>query len=298
VSGRVRLPADTEMADRLAFGLTARQLTMLGASGLSGYALFSLAESALPLPLAIAAAGPVVACGLLLAFGRRHGLPGDLYALAVARFLGRPRLRVLAPEGIPAPLPAAPAGRALALLDIPVHAVRSSGVIALADGGHCVLLRASAAGFALRSDDEQQALLEAFGRFLNGLAEPIEIVVRSEPVDLADWAARLQRSLPESVGDAVRAVAAAHARFVAELGEQAEVRRREIIVVLRTSERDHAAAKATLERRVGEAIELLQSAGVELQPLAGADAVALLARVLDPPGIPAGSSLAGTVHGC
>ncbi len=298
MSERVRLPADTELADRLAFGLTARQLTILGATGLTGYALFSLAKTELPLPVAVAAAVPVIAAGVLLALGRRHGLPGDLYALVAARFLTRPRLRLLAPEGIPAPLPSAPARPALAALDLPIRAVLSSGLVELATGGFCLLLRASATGFALRSEDEQQALVEAFGRFLNGLADPIEIAVRSEPVDLNDWAARLDRSVPENATTSLKAAASAHARFVSDLAGQAEVRRREIVLVLTTRERERAAATATLERRATETTDLLQSAGVELQPLTGPEAATLLARTLDPPGTPAGSELTGVVHGC
>lgn len=298
MTGRVRLPADTELADTLAFGLTARQLTTLAASGLAGYALYSLVRTALPLPLALALPAPVVVCGLLLALGRRHGLPGDLYALAAARFLSRPKLRLLAPEGIPAPLPGAPARPALAALEVPVRNVLASGLVELADGSHCLLLRASAASFALRSEDEQQALLEAFGRFLNGLADPIAICVRSEPINLNDWAERLIRSLPASGSGAVKLAAAGHARFVTELAAQAEVRRREIVLVLKSEERARSVAKTALARRSGEAIDLLQPAGVELQPLNGGETVALLARTLDPPGLPAGTSLTGLVHGC
>jgi PrgI family protein len=298
VTGRVRLPADTELADKLAFGLTARQLTMLAAGGLSGYAIFSLAKSALPLPVAVALAAPVAVSAVLLAFGRRHGLPGDLYALAAGRFLARPKLRLLAPEGIPAPLPGAPRRRPLAALDLPVRSVLCSGLVELADGGHCALLRASAASFALRSDDEQQALVEAFGRFLNALAEPVEIVVRAEPVELAPLLARLQEQAAALPVPALAAAAAGHLRFLAELAAREGVRRREILLVLVTRAREREAAQAELQRRAGEARELLRAAGVELRPLPGEQAASLLGRALDPPGPPHGAALAGVVRAC
>jgi hypothetical protein len=171
-------------------------------------------------------------------------------------------------------------------------------LVELATGGFCRLLRASATGFSLRSEDEQQALLEAFGRFLNGLTEPIQIAVRSEPVDLHSWAERLERSLPESATGPLRSAAASHARFLAELGSHAEVRRREIVLVLNTQAREQPLAQATLERRAAETVDLLQAAGVELQPLNGEQAARLLARTLDPPGPPPGSFLTGVVSGC
>lgn len=295
---RVRLPADTELADRIAFGLTARQLTILGVAALIGYGVFSLAGAVLPAPVGIAAAAPVVAAGVLLALGRRHGLAGDVYALAAARFVTRPRLRLLAPEGVPPALPGSPPRPPLSALDLPVRAIFASGIVEVATGGFCLLLRASATGFALRSDEEQQALVEAFARFLNGLTDPIQIAVRSEPVDLDAWAARLERSIPDGVSGAVRGAAAAHARFVAELAEQAEVRRREIVLILSCREREHQAAQTELERRANQTIDALQAAGVELQPLTGPETAALLARTLDPPGPPLGTALTGVVRRC
>ena len=63
---------------------------------------------------------------------------------------------------------------------------------------------------------------------------------------------------------------------------------------------DHAAQIAQLEltRRAGEAQELLRAAGVELRPLDGDQAAALLARALDPPGPPLGATLEGVVRAC
>lgn len=298
MSDRVRLPADTELADRIAFGLTARQLTVLGSAGLLAYGFYSLSSTVLPTPVAIALAAPILGVGGLLALGHRHGLPADMFALAAARFLTQPRLRLLAPEGIPPALPGAPAGRPATALDLPVRAVFASGLVELASGGFCLLLRASATGFSLRSEEEQQALVEAFGRFLNGLTDPIQIDVRSEPVDLNDWAARLERSLPEDASRPLKTAAASHGRFLAELGSHAEVRRREIVLVLNTHTLEQPLAQTTLERRAAETVELLQSAGVELHPLNGEQTARLLARTLDPPGPPAGTTLTGVVGKC
>lgn len=295
---RVRLPADIELEDRLAFGLTARQLSLLGATALLAYGVFVLAASAFPVPLAAAAAAPLALAGTLLAFGRRDGLSADRLALAATRFLARPRRRVLAPEGIPAPAWRAPKRPALAPLDLPVRAVLRSGLVEIEGEGFCLLARASSTSFALRSEEEQAALVEAFGRFLNSLSDPIEIIVRSEPVELAVRAAELERAAAQLADPALRRAALGHAQFLAELDAAEEVCRREILVVLRSSVRDRQAARAALERRAAEAIELLRAAGVELRIVPGEDAGALLARALDPPGPPAGCTLSGVVTGC
>jgi hypothetical protein len=299
VSARVRLPADVELEDRLAFGLTIRQLTILGLAALLGYGLFTSVSALAPLPVAAATAAPVALAGAVLALGRRDGLSADRLALLAARHLTRPKRRVLAPEGFPAPLPGAPAQPALAPLDLPVRSVLRSGLVELVDGGFCLLLRASSTSFALRSEEEQAALVEAFGRFLNSTADPLEIVIASEPVDLEARAEALQREALELPNAALRRTALGHARFLAQLGSEEEVRRREILLVLSSPRaRERSTAQTALGRRAAEAVELLRAAGVELRPLHGAEAAQRLARLLDPPGPPAGSTLTGVVKAC
>jgi hypothetical protein len=294
-SGRVRLPADVEQPDKLAFNLDVRQLSSLGAAALVGYGVFSLARQAVPLPIAGALAAPAVLLGVLLAFGRRDGLSGDQLALAALRFLVRPRLRLLAPEGLPTPAAGTPAKPRAAALDLPVRAVLRSGLVDLGGHGYCRLLRASASSFALRTDEEQEAMVAAFARYLNGLTQPVEITVLSEPVDLNQWATELTHAAAVSRNASLIEAASDHARFTAALGERAEVRRREILLTLHVPRGERAAAQAELERRTVETIELLRPAGVELQPLDGPQTVHLLAGLLDPPGPPAGSQLEGTV---
>ena len=96
VNERIRLPADVELEDRLAFGLTARQLLILAATAVICYAVFAAAGSVFPLPVAAVVAAPLGLLGVVLAFGRREGLSGDRLALAAVRHLSHPRLRVAA----------------------------------------------------------------------------------------------------------------------------------------------------------------------------------------------------------
>lgn len=298
IRSRVRLPADVELEDKLAFGLTARQLLLLGATALIAYAIYTLAAPVLPLPLAAALCGPVAIVGSTLALGRRDGLPADRLARYALRHLATPRRRVLAPEGIPAPLPGERRRGVAAPLDLPIRAVRRSGLVELSDGSHCVVLRAGSGSFALKSEEEQAAIVEAFARFLNSLTDPAAIYVRSEPVDLADRAAALDTQAEAITEPALAEAARAHAQFLRELPAEGELRRREILLVLCSRARETDGAHTTLERRTREAAELLRAAGVELSTLDGEQTAALLARVLDPPAPPAGCQLSGVVSGC
>lgn len=300
--GRVRLPADIEVEDRLAFGLTARQLLLAAATATAAYAFYALASSLLPGPVALALTCPLALAGVLVALGRFEGLPADRLALSAARFLRAPRRQVLAPEGLPAALAIMPAemraGPKVAPLDLPIRAVLGSGLVELEGGRFCLLLRARGASFLLRGEEEQAALVEAFGRFLNSLTEPIQIAIRSQPVDLEPLIAALEQIAAETPRQAIARAAGDHARFLTQLTAGEGIRRREILLALPTTRRDRTTAGAVLDRRAQEAVELLRPAGIELAVLDGEQAAELLARALDPPGPPNGSSLEGAVRPC
>lgn len=295
---RVRLPADVELEDRIAFGLTARQIAILAVAAIVSYAVYTLASSVLPMVLAVALTAPLGILGAGLALARHAGLSGDQLALAAARQLLQPRRRVLAPEGLAAPLPCSPAQPRTSALDLPVRAVARSGVVELADGQFCLLLAASGPAFELRSEEEQQGLVEGFGRWLNGLAEPVSIYVHGQPADLDRHAHRVAEAAGSLPHDALAAAARAHAAFLEQLGAGEGVRRREIVLALSTRTRDRSTAETTLRGRAREAGELLRSCAVECRELPGEQAADVLARTLTPHGPVAGSQLTGVVRAC
>ncbi len=290
----VKVPADVELEDRLAFGLTGKQLLILTGAAVCAYGVDLLLAPLLPTPFALAASVLAAAGGIVLALARRDGMAGDQLAVAVARFLFAPRLRLLAPEGLPAPLPGGPPGARFAPLELPLVRILRSGLVELADGSHCRLLRAEGTSFELRAPGEQAAFVAAFARFLNGLQQPVQIVVRGEQVTLEPQAAELDRHA-RSLEGGLRAAASDHARFLRSLGGGAEpLRRRQLVLVLASRE-PRELVELALARSASQAAELLAGAGIELAPLDGEQTAALLACCLDPPGPPAGSQLEGAI---
>ena len=294
----VKLPADVELADRLAFGLTGKQLAILAGTAVAGYGAFLVVSPLLPTPFAIAALALVALGGAFLALARQDGLSGDQLALAIARFALAPKRQLLAPRGLPLPLPCSPPQPRTAPLDIPIRRVLASGLVQVADGSHRLLLSAKATSFELRSADEQAAFVAAFARFLNARTDPVQISVQSEPASLAPQADQIEltATATAAASDGLQAAALDHARFLRTLGETRPLRRRRIVLVLSTRERHPALAEIALTRLAAEATDLLAGADVTLHPLEGDAAAALLARNLDPPGPPEGSHLQGVIH--
>ena len=80
------------------------------------------------------------------------------------------------------------------------------------------------------------------------------------------------------------------------LADTRPLRRRRILLVLRSREQRREPAEVALGRLTADATELLLGAGVALHPLAGDEAAQLLAASLDPPGPLQGSQLQGEIH--
>ena len=298
----VKVPADVDLEDRLAFGLTGKQLLILAAAAIVGYGVYQLLNLLLPIPVALAATGIVAAVGLTLALARRDGLNGDQLALAAARHLLAPkhRLLALAPDGLPQPLPgdARRGARVCTLGSLPVTRILRTGLVELTDGTHCRLLTAHGASFQLRPTAEQAAFVAAFARFLNGLHEPVQILIpQRTDTSLGPHADRLDDT-SRLLGGGLRTAAADHARYLRGLAapDGQPLRRRQIVLVLRTRNTQPELAEVALARVADQATEILTGAEVALRTLDGEQAAALLARALDPPGPVSGSHLEGAIH--
>ena len=67
----------------------------------------------------------------------------------------------------------------------------SDGVVHLIGGGSRTVLEVTAVNLALRSPREQEATVDAFRSFLNGLSFPVQVLVRVERLDVESYVASL-----------------------------------------------------------------------------------------------------------
>jgi hypothetical protein len=284
-AGRVRLPADVERPDKLMGGLTARQLAILAVAAVVLWAGYAATRRLVPAAVYAAAAIPVAAAAVVLAVGRIEGTSADRYLLAALAHRHSPRRMVPAPGGVPAApaLVAGQAGPAPVPLRLAIAGVDDHGVVDLGGDGRALICRAHASSFSLRSPAEQEAMVAGFARWLNSLSEPVQIVVRAEPVDLAPSVAALEEAAPGLPHPDLEVAAQDHARFLAGLAGRGLLAR-QVLVVLRypaPSSSDDDGAEG-LARRAGDAAAALAAAGVTLQRLDQEAATQLLARAADP----------------
>jgi len=305
-TGRVRIPADVDRPDKLLAGLTARQLAILAVAAIALWAGYAATRHLVPPAAYGVVAIPVAAVAALLALGRMEGVPADRWVLAAWRQHHSARRLVPAPDGVP-PAPAFLAKAAgphpptlPAPLRLPLAGIDASGVVDLGPDGLAVICRASAVTFGLRTPAEQEALVAGFARFLSSLAEPVQVLVRAERLDVGPAIDALLDAAPGLPHVALERAARDHAAFLADLATSRALLRREVLVVLRqpagqaSAEGDGA---GRLLRRAAEAVTALSAAGVSLSVLDGADAASALGRCLDPAGPPRPGGLPGAADG-
>jgi hypothetical protein len=309
----VRIPADVDRPDRILFGLTGRQLTILTTTGVTLYVLWALTQRFVPLLVVLVLALPIATVAVVLALGQRDGVSLDRLVWAALRQRFTPRRHVAAPENV-SPTPdwitanvesGAEQDHASSPLRLPLEEVTPTGVVDLGVDGLALIAVASTVNFALRTPLEQQAVVSSFGRYLHALTGPVQVLVRAHRLDLTDQIADLRDTAGGLPHPALEAAAREHADFLKHLGAGTELLRRQVLLVLRepygiaqetksalpmlrrrgsgqVGEGTRRAAEARLVRRLNDAIELFASAGVVITPLDAGQATAVLAAACNP----------------
>ena len=293
----VRIPADVDRDDKILGELTARQAAILAAAAAGLWLAWTATRHLVPPTLFAVAAAPAALAALVLALGRRDGLSLDRLALAALRHARQPRRLVPAPGGVRPPPRwadprlAAAAGPLPAPLRLPATAIAVDGTISLGSDGYAAVAAASTVNFALRTPAEQHALTGAFGRWLNSLRSPAQILIRAQRVDLSAMAATVRQNAPGLPHPALEAAALDHAGFLGQLAAGRDLLARQVLIAIREPSAGAAAATITA------AVRALAAAGVTVTALDGAQAAAVLAGCCDPARPPArpGAALPGQV---
>ncbi|MDG4760388.1 PrgI family protein [Micromonospora sp. WMMD710] len=281
-AGRARMPSDVDAPDKVLYGLTFRQLAILAVAALAFYGAWRVLHPFVPVLVLVGAA--VVLGGLVfgVAVGRRDGLPLDVWLLAAVRHARAPR--ALSTTDTTSTTPdwvQAPKSRVMvpAPLRLPADAIDDEGEIRLG-GARAAMVAATSVNLALRTADEQAALVDTFGRWLNSLSTPTQIVVSAQPVDLHSAATTLSKAVGSLAHPALADAAADHARFLDDLATRRDPLRRQVLIVTRSTagERGEHAAR----RRADDTVRSLSGLGVTTRALDGTAVTAAIAAAADP----------------
>ncbi len=278
----VRIPANIDQDDKLLAGLSARQLVLVVVPLVLLWMLYSATRSVLPItvfgPIAIVVAGTAVSVALV----RRDGISMDRFAMHAIRFARAKHQLVNVTEDVPLP-------DGIERFGLPVRSVSASGVVDLGDDGSAVVCELSAINLSLQSEPEQEALTGAFGRYCNSLTGSVQVVVRSEPIDVSSAVVELRAAASQLPTVGLEHAAQKHASHLNELGSRKELLRRRVLLVIRESGSGEQAETA-LMRSAADAVTALRIAGVHGRLLDGDAVTCEIQRAASPEGyaLPAG----------
>ncbi|GGL12584.1 PrgI family protein [Mangrovihabitans endophyticus] len=278
VAPTARIPADVDTPDKIVYGLTVRQVAILAVAAALGYGVVRGLGPLLPPPALIAVLVPFGGAAIVLALGRRDGRSLDAWLLSAIRHSRGPKQHA-AVAARPVPGWAPGAGMAVPQLRLPAHAIAESGVIDTGDQA-VALVAATTVNIGLRSGDEQAVLVEAYGRWLNSLTGPVQLVVSAQRVDLSGQAQRVADRAAGIADPQLADAAYDYAAFLDQLAEQRDPLWRTVtIAVVSTAGQGR---DADVLRRADHTASALAALGTQTVVLDGATATAVLTCATDP----------------
>lgn len=104
--------------------------------------------------------------------------------------------------------------------------------IVLKDGNLRQVLLCSSINFALKSEQEQNAIVYAFQNFLNSLNFPIQILMQSKKLDLSNYLAKLTEKANSQTNELLRAQTLDYIDFIKRLINLANIMDKRFYVVV------------------------------------------------------------------
>ncbi len=106
------------------------------------------------------------------------------------------------------------------------------GVIIMKDGNLRGILAVSSVNFALKSEDEQKAIINAYQSFLNALEFGIEILMQSRRIDVAPYLELMKNRMASVTNQLLQMQIAEYVEFISRLTEEAHIMTRRFYVVV------------------------------------------------------------------
>lgn len=133
---------------------------------------------------------------------------------------------------------------------VPVEEVRS-GVVILKKGGYRGIMMCSSINFALKSDDEQKAIIGGFQNLLNTLDFSIEIVIHSRKTDIRPYLGLLEERMGSQTSELMRVQLREYIGFIRNFIEGADIMTKTFYIVVPYEGSGGAAVTKTLSSFVG-----------------------------------------------
>lgn len=105
-------------------------------------------------------------------------------------------------------------------------------IVVMKDGSMRMVLMVSSINFALKSDDEQQAVIQGYMQFLNSLEHPLQVCIQSRKMNIDGYLARLKAQEDTIANELLKSQIRDYTSFIKELVDLGEIMQKRFFVVI------------------------------------------------------------------
>ncbi len=114
---------------------------------------------------------------------------------------------------------------------VPIQEIRD-GIVVLKDGSMRSLVLASSLNFALKSSDEQSAIILQFQNFLNSLDFSVQIFVQSKRLDIRPYIALLEEQYKNQVTELMKIQTREYIEFIKTFVDNSSIMTKSFFIVI------------------------------------------------------------------
>ncbi|MFA5029170.1 MAG: hypothetical protein WC518_00255 [Patescibacteria group bacterium] len=104
--------------------------------------------------------------------------------------------------------------------------------VVMKDGSLRAVLLVSSINFALKSEDEQNAIVAGYMSFLNSLDFPIQMVVQSRQLDLDEYLAEIKNAEDNQTNELLKLQTAEYRQYITELVSLGDIMTKRFFVII------------------------------------------------------------------
>ena len=112
-----------------------------------------------------------------------------------------------------------------------ISEVKSDTVI-MEDGSYVAILGVSSTNFALKSQEEQNALIAGYQNFLNALDFNIQILMQSRKMEIGSYLEKLKVVMEQQTNELLRVQTAEYIEFISKLIENASIMNKNFYIII------------------------------------------------------------------
>lgn len=160
------------------------------------------------------------------------------------------------------------------------------GVLSLPGNEYRVILETSSVNFELRSEAEQDVLIDSYQNFLNSLAGPLQIIIRIRELDIEIYVERLKEMALQEIDGTYKEQIENYASFIRELVSGNKVLSRSFYVIISYKhtglKQDFEMIKEQLHLKQDIVVRGLEKLGMKVKPLNSLEILNLFYTLYNP----------------